>query len=115
MDAKEFKKVTGLDLYNHTHEEWEEWYYKQLKKIAEEDSYTRELLAFSELIINNKEYSTLMRVLESYDTLVKKTSEIKYPKDNKYPFWCYGFGGSDNGNTKGNNGIMYCSSSGYSD
>lgn len=97
MDAEEFKEVTGLDLYNHTKEEWEEWYYKKLKEIAHEDTYTEELLRFSEVIIQGKEYSTLMRILEQYDRIFKKQSQFAYPKDDKYPFWSYCLGGNEYG------------------
>ncbi len=86
-----FKEITGLDLHNHTQEEYEEWYHGALKKEAENDKYTKEILKMTEDIIENKEYSTLSQIMRNYDALVKG----KYGYDiegEELPYWCYCLG-----------------------
>lgn len=80
---KLFKEMTGLDLYNHTHEE----YHQQLIKDAETDSYTREILRSAENIIEGKDYSQICAVLKNYDLLIKQYMSRSEEMD--LPFWCY--------------------------
>lgn len=85
-----FKEITGLDLDNHTHEEYQNWYHSAMRKEAENDPYTREILSSVEHIIEEKDYSQLFAIMKNYDTLVKERSNNV--NDMKLPYWCYGFG-----------------------
>lgn len=81
-----FKEITGLDIDNHTEEEWENWYYNSRKKEAEDDKYIEEIMNTAERIIEHRSYSTLYSILVNYDHYVKLASN----RENDYlPFWCY--------------------------
>lgn len=84
-----FKEVTGLDLKNHTDEEWQNWYYEAMKRAAQEDTYEKEILDSAERIIENRDYSQLCSILRNYDHYVKLASDTINLTE--YPFWCYGF------------------------
>lgn len=83
-----FKELTGLDYDIHTDEEYNEWYHNQSIKIARESPYDKEILKMAERIIEKKDYSLLMHILENYDELVKKSSSLENTKE--LPYWCYG-------------------------
>lgn len=84
-----FKKITGLDLRNHTEEEWQEWYHNNMRESAKTDSYVADILDCAERIIEKKDYSTLCAILKNYDYYVKlATNSTRLD----HPFWCYGFG-----------------------
>lgn len=84
---KLFKEMTGLDLYNHTHEEYQNWYHQQLIKEAEIDSYTKEILRSAENIIEGEDYSQIFAILKNYDLLVKQ--HMNRSEEMDLPFWCY--------------------------
>lgn len=83
-----FKKITGLDLKNHTNEEWQSWYHEITKQIAKENAYEREILNSAERIIENKDYSQLCAILKNYDHYVKLTIKDIVGLTEEYPFWC---------------------------
>lgn len=83
-----FKERTGLDLDTCTDEEYNKWYHDEYAKDA--GTYRKEILRFSEGIIEKKDYSTLTSMLENYDQLVK--SQLSREGLTAYPFWCYCFG-----------------------
>lgn len=70
-----FKEVTGLDLHNHTNEEWQNWYHEAMRQAAIIDPYTQEIISSAERIIENKDYSQLCAILRNYDYYVKLASD----------------------------------------
>lgn len=85
-----FKEITGLDLNNHTNEEWQNWYHEAMQQAAQKDTYEQEILNSAEQIIEKKDYSQLCSILRNYDHYVKLANDTLHLIE--YPFWCYGFG-----------------------
>lgn len=82
--------LPSIDFNNNiTEKEWQEWYHNTLVEQAKTDSYIADILKIAEIIIEKREYSTLVPVLKNYDYYVKlATGSTKLDR----PFWCYGFG-----------------------
>lgn len=97
--AEKVKKETGFDYHNHTQEEWNAYYLSIAEKQAESDEYFREILKSAKRIIDEKDYSGLVRIYENYDKLVKEqydkvSQEAGISPERKWadlelPYWCY--------------------------
>lgn len=83
-----FKEETGIDLNTCTDEEYNQWYHDECAKSTR--PYDQEILKSAESIIEEKNYPTLVKILENYDQLVK--AKIGYEGLTDYPYWCYCFG-----------------------
>lgn len=93
------KEETGFDFQNHTQEEWNAYYLSIAEKEAESNEYFREILNTSKRIIDEKDYSGLVKMQQNYDELVKAKLDRAAEKsgissgqkwaDLELPYWCY--------------------------